>query len=114
MNYLTDNEVENLRELRSLFYKTTDEETRDQIRSTFFNIVFPEGVSAGTLGCQVVRRNNGVGSSIREARIKRGLTQNALSYQTQIPQSHLSKIENGQHNPNQATLKKIMDALGHE
>jgi DNA-binding XRE family transcriptional regulator len=53
-----------------------------------------------------------VSQRIREERRKAGLTQEVLAERAGIPQSHVSRLENGQHSPTSMTLERIADALG--
>lgn len=48
---------------------------------------------------------------IREAREAAGLTQAELSQQSGLPQSHISRLEQGKHSPTARTLEKIATAL---
>ncbi len=52
-----------------------------------------------------------VAGRIKEARESAGLTQIELSKKAGLPQSHISRLENGQHSPSFATLEKIAKAL---
>ncbi len=52
-----------------------------------------------------------IGKQIRMVREQRGLTQTVLAENSGIPQSHLSRLENGEHSANRATLEKIARAL---
>ncbi len=52
-----------------------------------------------------------VGGHIKQARENAGLTQTELSIRTGLPQSHISRLENGQHSPSFSTLDKISKAL---
>jgi predicted transcriptional regulator len=49
-----------------------------------------------------------------KARKKQKLTQEELSKRTGIKQSHISRLENGNHNPSLSFLKKIAKGLGKE
>lgn len=53
-----------------------------------------------------------VSVKIRRARTDAGLTQAELAEKSGLPQSHISRLENGQHSPSAKTLEKIADALG--
>jgi ribosome-binding protein aMBF1 (putative translation factor) len=52
-----------------------------------------------------------IGIRIKQARESAGLTQTELSTKAGLPQSHISRLENGQHSPSFATLEKIAKAL---
>lgn len=49
---------------------------------------------------------------IREARDAAGLTQVELAERSGLPQSHISRLEQGKHSPSGKTLGKIASALG--
>ncbi|MEW6100874.1 MAG: helix-turn-helix transcriptional regulator [Candidatus Omnitrophota bacterium] len=51
---------------------------------------------------------------IRNARIKKGLTQSDLAKKLRISQQVISRIESGRENISLLTLKKIVDSLGSE
>jgi len=53
-----------------------------------------------------------VGERIRASRTAAGMTQEQLAEKTDLPQSHISRIENGKHSPSRFTLQKIAVALG--
>jgi DNA-binding XRE family transcriptional regulator len=53
-----------------------------------------------------------VSKRIRDARMGAGMTQDQLAKKCDIPQSHLSRLETGQHSPSAKTLAKIAKALG--
>jgi DNA-binding XRE family transcriptional regulator len=53
-----------------------------------------------------------VGNRIKTARDEAGLTQESLAELTGLPQSHISRLENGLHSPSSATLEKIAKATG--
>jgi DNA-binding XRE family transcriptional regulator len=55
-----------------------------------------------------------VSRQIREHRTRAGLTQEALAEKSGLPQSHISRLESGQHSPTAKTLEKIAVALGAE
>ncbi len=52
-----------------------------------------------------------VSKRIREAREAAGLTQAELSQQSGLPQSHISRLEQGKHSPTARTLERIATAL---
>lgn len=51
------------------------------------------------------------GENLRERRKEANITQEQLASMTGIPQSHISRLENGQHSPSFMTLEKIAQAL---
>lgn len=53
-----------------------------------------------------------ISEKIRSARTEAGLTQIELAARSGLPQSHISRLENGQHSPSRATIEKIAKALG--
>lgn len=53
-----------------------------------------------------------ISAKIREVRTATGLTQNQLAERSGLPQSHISRLEAGQHSPSHATLRKLAQALG--
>ena len=53
-----------------------------------------------------------VSKKIRNLRSQAGITQGDLASRTGLTQSHVSRLESGQHSPNAITLKKMADALG--
>ena len=53
-----------------------------------------------------------IGAKIREKREAAGFTQQQLEERSGLPQSHISRLENGQHSPSYATLEKIAAGLG--
>lgn len=48
---------------------------------------------------------------IRDAREKAGMSQQELAKASGLTQSHISRLENGEHSPSCATIQKIADAL---
>ncbi len=52
-----------------------------------------------------------VSARIRQLRIDQKLTQQQLADQSGLPQSHISRIENGVHSPSHKTLERIAAAL---
>ena len=55
-----------------------------------------------------------VGGKIKELRKKFNLTQEKLAELAGIPQSHVSRLENGKHSPSHVTIEKLATALGVE
>ena len=53
-----------------------------------------------------------VSNRIKTAREAAGMTQEQLSAKCGLHQTHICKLENGQHSPTRKTLQKIADAIG--
>ena len=53
-----------------------------------------------------------IGQNIRRVRKERGLSQPTLAKLSGVPQPSISNIEGGRREPQQATLRKLADALG--
>ncbi len=52
-----------------------------------------------------------VGAKIREKRIEKGMSQEVLSFDANIPKNQVGRIERGEINPTLITLNKISLAL---
>jgi transcriptional regulator with XRE-family HTH domain len=52
-----------------------------------------------------------VGNRIRDLRESAGLTQTQLAQRAELPQSHISRLENAESSPSERTLRKIAKAL---
>jgi ribosome-binding protein aMBF1 (putative translation factor) len=52
-----------------------------------------------------------ISQRIRSARMAAGLNQTELAEKAGLTQSHISRLENGEHSPNQLTIQKIAKAL---
>jgi transcriptional regulator with XRE-family HTH domain len=53
-----------------------------------------------------------IGRTVREARMRAGLTMSALAQRCGVSQPHLSQLENGKVSPSIATLYRLANALG--
>jgi DNA-binding XRE family transcriptional regulator len=53
-----------------------------------------------------------ISKKIKDLRATAGMTQEQLSEKSGLTQSHISRLEAGQHSPNAITLQKIASALG--
>jgi len=52
------------------------------------------------------------GRRVRQLRLKKGLSQEALAEKAELDRAHLSGIERGTENPTLFTVQQIADALG--
>ncbi|MBS1778056.1 MAG: helix-turn-helix transcriptional regulator [Bacteroidetes bacterium] len=52
-----------------------------------------------------------IGNKIRETRISKGLSQEELSYESDLPLSQIGRIERGENNPTVSSLFAISKAL---
>jgi DNA-binding XRE family transcriptional regulator len=53
-----------------------------------------------------------VSETMRALRKRANMTHEQLAERSGLPQSHISRLENGQHSPSRATLERIAAALG--
>lgn len=53
-----------------------------------------------------------IGARVKVARERAGLNQSQVAERSGLPQSHISRIENGVHSPSRKTLEKLASALG--
>lgn len=53
-----------------------------------------------------------LGDAVRRIRKAQGLSQEALSLQTELDRSYVGGVERGEHNLSFISLKRIADALG--
>lgn len=98
----------------------TTEEDRFGICDTIIEILDGKPVSveradlseSGVQSEKWLKWTNWVSKKIRDARNEVGLTQEELAEMSGLPQSHISRIENGKHSPARATIEKIANALG--
>lgn len=111
--------LEALAKLMPELAECDDEYTFREIGETMKEILFPELIGELILGRagsaepteSVRRRRDLIGGKIKSLRQSRGLTQEALAERSGLPQSHISRIESGQHSPSQKTLEKLTSAL---
>ena len=98
----------------------TPEECFD-IMETMREIMFPEIVGELHLGnkigsltqtASIQSRCVWIGTKIKEKRQALHLTQEELAEKSDLPQSHISRLEGGKHSPSRKTLEKIAKALG--
>ena len=72
-----------------------------------------EGVSDETKG-KVDKYRRYVGSEIRKRRGELQMTQEELAAKAGIPQSHISRLEDGRHAPTAKTIERLARALDTE
>jgi len=53
-----------------------------------------------------------VGKNVRQARLKKGLTQEKFAEKSGFSQQYLSSLENGRRNPSIVTIFELAQALG--
>jgi DNA-binding XRE family transcriptional regulator len=115
---LPKEDKDDLFELSKVWFTAEDDEERnsarfamqeilDQQRSGFVPLAMIE-----TPGDDLKKWVEYVGAKIKEKRKVAGLSQQELERKSGLPQSHISRLENGQHSPSFATLEKIAQALG--
>lgn len=107
-----------LYELSKALFTADSEEDRISAQVAMQEILEQESSSivpiqmASEPGPDLKTWTNYIGAKIREKREAAGLTQGQLEERSGLPQSHISRLENGQHSPSFATLEKIAGALG--
>jgi DNA-binding XRE family transcriptional regulator len=117
---LPDEDKRELYELVKGLGKTKDPEEIEAVRVAMLEILDQEetGVSGldATLSSQrpakLQRWVEYVAAKVQELRTAAGLTQVELSKKSDLPQSHISRIEKARLSPSRATLEKIAHALG--
>lgn len=98
-------------------YCTTDsDEARTEAHAAITEILQPDDGALHSPSddpSEALRaRSADIGGAIRRRRREADLTQQQVAETCGIPQSHLSRIENGQHSPSHITLTRIAEALG--
>jgi DNA-binding XRE family transcriptional regulator len=99
---------------------STDEEERMAAMEAAYEILIPrKGTLSAADFSQADPRSPGmsnwlqfVSQRLKDAREQAGLTQSQLAEKCGLPQSHISRLENGLHSPTSKTLEKISEALG--
>ena len=87
-------------------------EFRDWWQTAYEQLLEKKGIKKTALKGEASSLFRGVGSVIKEARIKKGLSQKELSVLTRIKQPEISKIEDGKKNITLATLARFSRVLG--
>lgn len=117
---LPEDDKEDLFQLSKLLFTTTDEEERNSAHNAMLEILEQ---SPGKVirvppceepGADLESWVGFVSGKIREYRKAASLTQQELARKSGIPQSHISRLENGEHSPSFVTLERIARALSIE
>ena len=116
---------ESLKDIVSLIEMITNPETapeeRDEIYETIREILFPQLIGTIYIGQagqveqtpdKVQSRINWVGSTVKNCRKEKGLSQMELAEKSGLRQPQISRLEMGVHSPSFKTLQKIANALG--
>ena len=90
-----------------------------EIAQTMREILFPDSVLGDVQRSgpeskvteRLRRHSEFVGDKIKEHRESAHMTQTQLAEAAGLPQSHISRLENGQHSPSNKTVAKIAGAL---
>ena len=99
---------------------SNDCEEPGEVREAITELLFPESLLEGPAIEEVddatKRRVEGyrkeVGREIRKARRAAHLTQEQLASAARLPQSHISRLEQGKHVPTYLTIERLAEALG--
>ncbi len=70
-----------------------------------------EEISSASRHVQIAIRGLPIGQLIKLIRTQLGMSQKVLAVRARIPQSTVSRVENGQKDINLSTLQKLLDAL---
>jgi DNA-binding XRE family transcriptional regulator len=112
---------DDLVELVFVLNEATDEEERRCTRLAMVEILSKGKIVAKPMSLATTETPRGtdgwakfVGGKIKEFRTKCDMTQNELAEKAGLPQSHISRLENAEHNATHITLVKIAKALGVE
>lgn len=118
---------ESFRDIVSLMEAWTNPDTPEDDRCGIFEtvreILFPELIGGihrvdaapvEQMPKNVKRRAEHIGKTIQEMRNGKGWTQTDLAQKSGLQQSHISRLEAGEHSPSWKTLEKIATAFGVE
>lgn len=115
---LSKEALADLAELAPQIVNCEDRTTYDEIAETMREIICPEligdpqkGIAGDADGATIEKWMEWVGSKIKEKRKSAELTQVELAQKSNLPQSHISRLESGQHSPSHKTLVRIANAL---
>ena len=107
-------------ELADLFEKSCDDKEREEVQSAAAEILFPrssdavraEPLRATESGKEKLQKHRDhVGNKIKKLRVQAGLTQPELAERSGLHQSHICRLELGQHAGTYKTIQRIADAL---
>jgi DNA-binding XRE family transcriptional regulator len=107
---------DDLRELLKEYFSTEDDESRESAARGILEIC---AQASGEVIALNLPPNNAaharwsamIGQRIRDLRLNAGLTQDQLAEKSGLTQSHICRLETGQHSPNGLTIEKIAAAL---
>jgi len=116
---LSEPDRADLYELMKGLREAKDEEEIESIRAAMTEILDQEPVKAireenVSPQCRAEKLKKWidyVSGRIRDLRKQAMLTQEQLAERSGLPQSHISRLEKGEHSPSRATLEKIAKAL---
>ena len=115
---LPEADKDDLFELSKVLFTTNEPEERESARVAMQEILDQQCSNVSVMampdgpGDDLKKWTEFVGEKIKELRKAAKLTQSQLEEKTGLPQSHISRLENGEHSPSFATLEKIANALG--
>jgi DNA-binding XRE family transcriptional regulator len=113
---LSHEDRKDIEELTALYLRTNDEEELESSARAMLEILEQMPVSVRVFvepapSASLASWNARLGKKIRDLRVEAGLTQEQLGEMSGLGQSHISRLELGQHSPNALTMEKIADAL---
>ncbi len=118
---LPSDKLEQLQQLRDYFGRARTQRERREIIDAVAELIWPpnDGTKAVNLELGIDKRARAkvdnyreqVGNAIRRRREKLNMTQEELAKLAGIPQSHVSRLEQGRHAPTHITVKRLAKAL---
>lgn len=117
---LSDGDRQDLYELVKELRNAQTSEDLESIRAAMVEILDQEPLGAQRMDLSEELRRPAklqnwvdfVSRKLRELRTAAGITQVELAEKSGLPQSHISRLEAGQHSPSHTTLEKLANALG--
>jgi DNA-binding XRE family transcriptional regulator len=106
-------------ELTQDYLRSVDRDEQVEISKTMYEILFPASIgglaSFATASFdarkKLERYRASIAKAVRERREELGMSQVELSEKAGLPQSHISRIENGVHTTTHLTIQKLASAL---